>query len=104
LGKHKRCHNCRLRGEAHHSHPLLPGTRMLDLVSMQPNIRIDLFMVASDERREMAACEIHRPAFVRLKLCAPGSEGIIPQSCTLPLARLLSPLDSSEDLIQCQIN
>ncbi|MBP7070745.1 MAG: hypothetical protein KBA97_06700 [Methanothrix sp.] len=33
---------------------------MLDLVSMQPNIRIDLFMVASDERREMAACEIHR--------------------------------------------
>ena len=60
MGKHKRCHNCRLRGEAHHSHPLLPGTRMLDLVSMQPNIRIDLFMVASDQHREKAACEIHR--------------------------------------------
>lgn len=52
---------------ARHGHPLLPGTRISDLASMHPNIRIDLFMVASDQRREKAACEIHRPAFARQK-------------------------------------
>jgi hypothetical protein len=33
---------------------------MSDLVSMRPNIRIDLFMVAPDERREKVSNEINR--------------------------------------------
>jgi hypothetical protein len=40
--------------------------RMSDLVSMQPNIKLDLFMVAPDDRREKVNCEINRPTFARL--------------------------------------
>ncbi|MGV8126550.1 MAG: hypothetical protein ACP5PV_05000 [Methanothrix sp.] len=76
---------------------------MFDLVWMRPNIKINLLIAALNKRREKAACEIDWPTFARLKLCAPGSEGTIPQLCTLSLASLLSPLNSPEDLIQCQI-
>lgn len=66
-------------GLIHHGHPLLSGTRMVDLVSMQPNIRIDLFMVASDQRREKAAFGIHRPTFARPGAApAPGSAASAP--------------------------
>ncbi len=41
--------------------------RMADLVSMQPNLKLDLFIVAPDERREKVFYEINRPAFARLK-------------------------------------
>ena len=40
-------------------------------MSMQPNIKIDLFMVAPDERREKAASQISRPTFARLKPSLP---------------------------------
>ena len=32
---------------------------------MQPNIKLDLFMVAPDQRREKVAYEINRPTFAR---------------------------------------
>jgi hypothetical protein len=54
--------------EVEHTTAIYSGLlRMSDLVSMQPNIKIDLFMVAPDERREKVAYEINRPTFARLK-------------------------------------
>ncbi len=67
---------------------------MFDLVWMRPNIKINLLIAAPNKRREKAACEIDWPTFARLKLCAPGSEGTIPQLCTL---RKLQPISLSEN-------
>jgi tetratricopeptide (TPR) repeat protein len=40
--------------------------RMSDLISMQPNLNIDLYIVAPDERREKVISEINRPTFSKL--------------------------------------
>lgn len=40
--------------------------RMSDLISMQPNINIPLYLVAPDERRRKVFEEINRPTFSRL--------------------------------------
>ncbi len=40
--------------------------RMADLVSMQPNINIPLFLVAPDERRSKVITEVNRPTFSKL--------------------------------------
>lgn len=40
--------------------------RMSDLISMQPNLNIPLFIVAPDERREKVVSEINRPTFSKL--------------------------------------
>ncbi|OGO05804.1 MAG: hypothetical protein A2Y73_08605 [Chloroflexi bacterium RBG_13_56_8] len=40
--------------------------RMSDLVSMQPNINIPLYLVAPDERRDKVISELNRPTFSRL--------------------------------------
>jgi len=40
--------------------------RMSDLVAMQPNINIPLYIVAPDERREKVTSEINRPTFSSL--------------------------------------
>jgi hypothetical protein len=37
--------------------------RMADLISMQPNISIPLYIIAPDERREKVIREINRPTF-----------------------------------------
>lgn len=37
--------------------------RMADLLSLQPNIQIDFFLVAPEERRVKVEQEIRRPAF-----------------------------------------
>jgi hypothetical protein len=41
--------------------------RMADLISMQPNLTIPLYLVAPDERREKVLTEVNRPTFSRLK-------------------------------------
>lgn len=41
--------------------------RMSDLVTMQPNIDIRLYIVAPDERRDKVFSEINRPTFSGLK-------------------------------------
>ena len=41
--------------------------RMPDLVSMQPNLKIPLYLVAPDDRREKVFNEVNRPTFTRLK-------------------------------------
>lgn len=54
--------------EIEHSSPIYSGLlRMSDLISMQPNINIDLYIVAPDDRREKVISEINRPTFTRLK-------------------------------------
>lgn len=40
--------------------------RMSDLVSMQPNLKIPLYLVAPEERRDKVFTEINRPTFSRL--------------------------------------
>jgi hypothetical protein len=41
--------------------------RMADLVSMQPNLNIPLYLVAPDDRREKVYTEINRPTFSRMR-------------------------------------
>lgn len=41
--------------------------RMGDLVAMQPNLNIPLFLVAPDDRREKVFAEVNRPTFSRLE-------------------------------------
>ena len=40
--------------------------RMSDLISMQPNLNIPLFLVAPEERRSKVQQEVNRPTFTRL--------------------------------------
>jgi predicted RNA-binding protein len=40
--------------------------RMADLVSMQPNLTIPLYLVAPDDRRERVMTEVNRPTFSKL--------------------------------------
>ncbi len=41
--------------------------RMSDLVSMQPNINLPLYLVAPDERRDKVFAEVNRPTFAALQ-------------------------------------
>jgi hypothetical protein len=41
---------------------------MSDLIAMQPNLNIPLYLVAPDERREKVLVEVNRPTFSRLSL------------------------------------
>ena len=53
--------------EVEHTTSIYSGLlRMSDLVSLQPNIRIKLYLVAADEKREKVFTEINRPTFARL--------------------------------------
>jgi hypothetical protein len=40
--------------------------RMSDLISMQPNLSIPLYLVAPDDRRDKVLTEVNRPTFLRL--------------------------------------
>jgi hypothetical protein len=40
--------------------------RTSDLVAMQPNLNIPLYLVAPDERREKVMIEVNRPTFSRM--------------------------------------
>ncbi len=54
--------------EVEHTTAIYSGLlRMSDLVSMQPNIKLDLYLVAPDDRRDKVVSEINRPTFARLK-------------------------------------
>jgi len=54
--------------EVEHSTAIYSGLlRMSDLVSMQPNIKLNLYLVAPDDRREKVFYEINRPTFAKLK-------------------------------------
>jgi hypothetical protein len=40
--------------------------RMSDLIAMQPNLNIPLYLVAPDERREKVINEVNRPTFLKI--------------------------------------
>lgn len=54
--------------EVEHTSAVYSGLlRMGDLIAMQPNLNIRLYIVAPDERRDKVFAEINRPSFARLK-------------------------------------
>lgn len=54
--------------EVEHTTSIYSGLlRMSDLITMQPNININLYIVAPDSRRNKVFEEINRPTFARLK-------------------------------------
>lgn len=55
--------------EVEHTSAIYSGLlRMADLMAMQPNLHIRLYIVAPDERRDKVFAEINRPVFSRMKL------------------------------------
>jgi len=67
--------------EVEHSSAIYSGLlRMSDLVSMQPNIKLNLYIVAPDDRREKVFSEINRPTFARLRPPLPKICKFIPYS------------------------
>jgi hypothetical protein len=53
--------------EVEHTTSVYSGLlRMSDLLAMQPNLKIPLFVVAPDERRDKVVREVNRPTFSRL--------------------------------------
>jgi len=67
--------------EVEHTSAIYSGLlRMSDLISMQPNIKIDLYIVSPDERAEKVFNEINRPTFTKLKPPLPKICKFIPYS------------------------
>jgi len=67
--------------EVEHTSAIYSGLlRMSDLISMQPNLKINLYIVAPDERRDKVFNEINRPTFARLKPPLPNICRFIPYS------------------------
>lgn len=67
--------------EVEHTSTVYSGLlRMSDLLSMQPNIRIKLYIVGPDSRREKVFNEINRPTFAKLKPPLPKVCKFIPYS------------------------
>jgi len=53
--------------EIEHSTQVYSGIlRMADLIAMQPNINIPLYIIAPDERRDLVMRQVNRPTFLRL--------------------------------------
>lgn len=67
--------------EVEHTSAIYSGLlRMADLVSMQPNIKLNLYLVAPDERSDKVLNEINRPTFKKLKPPLPRICKFIPYS------------------------
>ena len=64
---------------------------MSDLVSMQPNINLKIYLVAPDEKRSKIFDEISRPTFARLKPPLPKICKFIPYSKLIKEVKLLGP-------------
>jgi len=81
--------------EIEHTSAIYSGLlRMSDLITMQPNIRINLYLVAPDERFDKVFSEINRPTFAKLK---PS----LPTICKfLPYSALKNELKNMGDRIQ----
>ncbi len=67
--------------EIEHTTSIYSGLlRMSDLVSMQPNIKINLYLVAPDDKRDKVMNEINRPTFAKLKPPLPTICKYVPYS------------------------
>lgn len=67
--------------EIEHTSSIYSGLlRMSDLISMQPNLKIDLYIVAPDDRSDKVIAEVNRPTFARLSPSLPKICKFIPYS------------------------
>lgn len=67
--------------EIEHTSSIYSGLlRMSDLISMQPNLNIKLYIVAPDERSDKVVAEVNRPTFARLTPPLPKICKFIPYS------------------------
>jgi len=67
---------------------------MSDLITMQPNLKIPLYILAPDERRAKVLIEVNRPTFARLS--PPMSE-----MCRfISFEELRTQLEAAEKLVQ----
>jgi len=67
--------------EVEHTSSIYSGLlRMSDLISMQPNIKISLYIVAPDDRSDRVMAEVNRPTFARLNPPLPKICKFIPYS------------------------
>jgi len=67
--------------EVEHTSAIYSGLlRMADLITMQPNIKINLYLVASEDRRDKVFSEINRPTFAKLQPPLPKICKFIPYS------------------------
>ena len=84
--------------------------RMADLVAMQPNLNIPLYLVAPDERRNKVMTEVNRPAFQQLtpalaKICyyIPFSILRIKFQEAYPMIKYLRPEFINEIAESCEV-
>ncbi|MBI4700795.1 MAG: hypothetical protein HY744_06465 [Deltaproteobacteria bacterium] len=84
--------------------------RMADLVSMQPNLKIPLFLVAPDDKRHKVFGEVNRPTFARLKpplheVCRYLSFGALRErvKSVTPVVRYLKPEFLDEVAESCEV-
>lgn len=67
--------------EVEHTSSVYSGLlRMSDLISMQPNLKINLYIVAPDDRSDKVIAEVNRPTFARLNPPLPKICRFIPYS------------------------
>jgi predicted RNA-binding protein len=67
--------------EVEHTSSIYSGLlRMSDLISMQPNLKINLYIVAPDDRSDKVIAEVNRPTFARLNPSLPKICKFIPYS------------------------
>ncbi len=80
--------------EVEHTTSIYSGLlRMSDLICMQPNINIKLFLVAPDERQDKVFEEIMRPTFAKLKKP-------LPKICKfIPYSTLKETFDKHKDML-----
>jgi hypothetical protein len=79
--------------EVEHTSAIYSGLlRMADLISMQPNIKINLYLVAPDERFDKVFSEVNRPIFAKLKPPLPKICRFIPYSVLKKEVDKISPM------------
>jgi predicted RNA-binding protein len=84
--------------------------RMSDLIAMQPNLNIPLYLVAPDERREKVITEVNRPTFSRLsppmsEMCRYISFSTLRErlAAVKPVAKYLKPEFLDELSESCEV-
>ena len=84
--------------EIEHTTSIYSGLlRLSDLVALQPNISIDLFIVAPDSRRTQVVKQVNRPTFKRLPRPLNQMVKFIPYH---GLADLLTKVDAVAGFVQ----
>jgi len=80
--------------EVEHTSPVYSGLlRMADLMTMQPNLQINWFLVAPEQRFDKFAIEVARPTFCGLR------QPLYKVCRFLPYKRLIQRLDAAQEFL-----